>query len=57
MMGVARALISGILPHDGKNIVPNYSAKMLHKSYSKDNFDLADLNLHGGIEHDGSLTR
>ena len=37
--------------------VPNHSANMLHKNYSKDTFDLADLNLHGGIEHDGSLTR
>jgi Peroxidase, family 2 len=37
--------------------VPNYSARMLEKSYSKDTFDLSDLNLHNGIEHDASLTR
>jgi len=37
--------------------VPNYAANMLNKSYSKDTFDLAELNLHNGIEHDASLTR
>jgi hypothetical protein len=37
--------------------VPNYSAGMLHKSYSKDTFDLEELSLHNGIEHDASLTR
>ncbi|KAF5360184.1 hypothetical protein D9758_011334 [Tetrapyrgos nigripes] len=37
--------------------VPNYAANMLHKNYSKDTFDLAELNLHNGIEHDASLTR
>jgi hypothetical protein len=36
--------------------VPNYAANMLKKNYSKDTFDLADLNLHNGIEHDASLT-
>jgi hypothetical protein len=36
--------------------VPNYAADMLNKKYSKDTFDLADLNLHNGIEHDASLT-
>lgn len=30
---------------------------MLHKSYSKDTLDLAELDLHNGIEHDASLTR
>ena len=29
---------------------------MLKKSYSKDTFDLAELDLHNGIEHDASLT-
>jgi hypothetical protein len=30
----------------------------LNKSYGKDTFDLADLDLHNiGIEHDASLTR
>jgi hypothetical protein len=30
---------------------------MLKKSYTKDTFDLEDLNLHNGIEHDASLCR
>lgn len=29
---------------------------MLKKNYSKDTFDLAELDLHNGIEHDASLT-
>jgi len=29
----------------------------LNKSYGNDTFDLEDLNLHNGIEHDASLTR
>lgn len=39
--------------------VPNFSARFLNKSYSKDRFDLADLSLHAdnAIEHDASLTR
>ncbi|KAI0791556.1 Chloroperoxidase [Irpex lacteus] len=37
--------------------VPNYAAQMLSRSYSKDTFDLSDLDVHNGIEHDGSLTR
>ncbi|CAK3899776.1 Cloroperoxidase [Lecanosticta acicola] len=39
--------------------VPNFSARFLNKSYSKDKFDLADLSLHASnaIEHDASLTR
>ncbi|KDR77025.1 hypothetical protein GALMADRAFT_225178 [Galerina marginata CBS 339.88] len=37
--------------------VPNFAANMLKRSYSKDTFDLADLDLHNGIEHDASLTR
>ncbi|KAJ7099862.1 Chloroperoxidase [Mycena crocata] len=37
--------------------VPTFAANMLHKSYKKDTFDLAELNLHNGIEHDASLTR
>ena len=71
--------LTGILPHDGKNIsfpemgskiratynfapsfcffVPNFAARMLKKSYGKDTFDLEDLDLHNGIEHDASLTR
>ena len=38
--------------------VPNFAANYLNKSYGKDTFDLADLDLHNkGIEHDASLTR
>lgn len=37
--------------------VPNVAASMLKKNYGKDTFDLAELDLHNGIEHDASLTR
>jgi len=39
--------------------VPNFAVRFLNKSYGKDTFDLADLDLHNspGIEHDASLTR
>jgi len=37
--------------------MPTYAAKILKKIYRKDTFDLADLILHNGIEHDASLTR
>lgn len=37
--------------------VPDFAANMLKKDYYKDTFDLADLDLHNGIEHDASLTR
>ncbi|PCH36880.1 chloroperoxidase-like protein [Wolfiporia cocos MD-104 SS10] len=37
--------------------VPSYAAGMLNKSYWTDTFDLEDVNVHNGIEHDGSLTR
>ena len=39
--------------------VPNFSARFLNKSYSKDKFNLEDLSLHAdnAIEHDASLTR
>ena len=37
--------------------VPNLAAHMLKKSFSKDTFDLAEIDLHNGIEHDASLTR
>jgi hypothetical protein len=37
--------------------VPNYAAQYLKKSYSKDTFNLQDLDLHNAIEHDGSLVR
>lgn len=30
---------------------------MLNKNYGTDIFDLAELDLHNGIEHDASLTR
>ncbi|KAK1216607.1 hypothetical protein PQX77_020727 [Marasmius sp. AFHP31] len=37
--------------------VPNYAANFLNRSYSKDTFNLAELDLHNAIEHDASLTR
>jgi len=37
--------------------VPNFAANMLKRDYKKGTFDLADLDLHNGIEHDWSLTR
>lgn len=37
--------------------VPNKIAGMLNKDYSKDTFDLEEISLHNGIEHDASLTR
>jgi hypothetical protein len=37
--------------------VPNYAATMLGKDFNKDTFDLQELDLHNGIEHDASLTR
>ncbi|KIJ63556.1 hypothetical protein HYDPIDRAFT_113007 [Hydnomerulius pinastri MD-312] len=39
------------------SFVPHYAARMLNKSYNKDTFDLEELDLHNGIEHDASLTR
>ncbi|KAF8552955.1 Cloroperoxidase, partial [Imleria badia] len=35
----------------------HYVARMLNRSYSKDTFDLGELDLHNKIEHDASLTR
>ncbi|KAG6843549.1 hypothetical protein H0H87_003322 [Tephrocybe sp. NHM501043] len=37
--------------------VPTYAANMLKKKYDTDTVDLADLDLHNGIEHDASLFR
>ncbi|KAG6816634.1 hypothetical protein H0H87_004481 [Tephrocybe sp. NHM501043] len=37
--------------------VPTYAANMLGKNYKTDTFDLAELDLHNGIEHDASLLR
>ncbi|KAF9225398.1 Cloroperoxidase [Gyrodon lividus] len=39
------------------SFVPHYAARLLNRSYSKDVFDLHELDLHNGIEHDASLTR
>lgn len=39
------------------SFVPHLAARMLKKSYSEDTFDLEELDLHNGIEHDASLTR
>jgi hypothetical protein len=38
-------------------MVPHISATMLNKSYWSGTFDLAEISLHNGIEHDGSLLR
>ncbi|RDB17072.1 putative sterigmatocystin biosynthesis peroxidase stcC [Hypsizygus marmoreus] len=38
-------------------VVSNFSAGMLGKAFEGGACDLADLNLHNGIEHDASLTR
>ncbi|PFH51179.1 hypothetical protein AMATHDRAFT_3310 [Amanita thiersii Skay4041] len=38
-------------------LLPKFGARVLNKRYSKDKVDLADFNLHNGIEHDASLTR
>ncbi|KAI6015113.1 Chloroperoxidase [Pisolithus orientalis] len=35
----------------------HYAAFMLKRSHSKDTFDLEEIDLHNGIEHDASLTR
>ncbi|KZP28459.1 Cloroperoxidase [Athelia psychrophila] len=35
--------------------VPKFAAEFLKKNYYKDTFDLAELDLHNAIEHDGSL--
>lgn len=35
----------------------HYVARMLNRNYSRDTFDLEEINLHNGIEHDASLTR
>ncbi|KAN0094635.1 hypothetical protein V8E55_002922, partial [Tylopilus felleus] len=37
--------------------VPHIAARMLGRNYKEDTFDLEELDLHNGIEHDASLTR
>ncbi|KAI0034800.1 Cloroperoxidase [Vararia minispora EC-137] len=37
--------------------VPRYIAHILGRSYTNDRFDLADIDVHNGIEHDASLFR
>ena len=37
--------------------VPRYIAHVLDRSYSGGHFDLADIDVHNGIEHDASLLR
>jgi len=37
--------------------VPNFIAMILDKDYDKDTFNLAQISVHNGIEHDASLTR
>jgi hypothetical protein len=37
--------------------VPRYIAKILNRSYKTGRFDLSDIDVHNGIEHDASLVR
>ena len=37
--------------------VPRFIAHILNRSYSSGHFDLADIDVHNGIEHDASLVR
>lgn len=37
--------------------VPRYIARILNRSYGSGRFDLADIDVHNGIEHDASLVR
>jgi hypothetical protein len=37
--------------------VPRYIAHILNRSYSTGHFDLSDIDVHNGIEHDASLVR
>lgn len=39
------------------SFVPHIAARMLQRNYGEETFDLEELDLHNGIEHDGSLTR
>jgi hypothetical protein len=39
------------------SFVPHYAARMLKKSFNNDTFDLEELDVHNGIEHDASLLR
>ncbi len=37
--------------------IPRYIAKVLNRSYNTGRVDLCDIDVHNGIEHDGSLVR
>ena len=37
--------------------VPRNIAQILNRSYSSGRFDLSDIDVHNGIEHDASLVR
>jgi Peroxidase, family 2 len=37
--------------------VPRYIAHVLNRSYNTGTFDLSDIDVHNGIEHDASLLR
>jgi len=37
--------------------VPRYIAHILNRSYRSGRFDLSDIDVHNGIEHDASLVR
>jgi Peroxidase, family 2 len=37
--------------------VPRYIARILNRSYNTGHFNLSDIDVHNGIEHDASLVR
>lgn len=37
--------------------VPRHIAQVLNRSYNSGRFDLSDIDVHNGIEHDASLVR
>jgi Peroxidase, family 2 len=37
--------------------VPRYISRVLNRSYRTGRFDLSDIDVHNGIEHDASLLR
>jgi hypothetical protein len=39
------------------NYTVKFAAKLLGKDYEKGSFDLEEISVHNGIEHDGSLCR
>ncbi|KIL66075.1 hypothetical protein M378DRAFT_178007 [Amanita muscaria Koide BX008] len=43
--------------HSFCHFTTKFAANLLNKDYNKGRFDLEEINLHNGIEHDASLTR